>query len=467
MLKIFNKEENKKKSGLHVIIVGCGKVGQTLVEKLSTEGHDITIVDKNAEIIKELSEQHDIMGIVGNGASYSVLMEAGVQDADLIIAVTESDELNLLCCTVGKRVGECSAIARVRTPDYIAEVNYLKDKLGLAMIINPELEAAIEASRILGLPNALEVNSFAHGQAEMVKFTIPEGNIMDNMSIAELGQKTKSSYLICGVERNDEFFIPNGTFVTKAGDNVSFVASRSAIRYFFKEIGFHTNHVKNTLIIGGGKGAYYLGKLLIDMGIDVRIIEIDKNRCEELSILLPKATIINGDGTDQELLSEEGLEHCDSFVPLTGIDEENILLTLHARKHSNAKVITKINRITFKDVISDLHLGSVIYPRYITAQSILAYVRAKKNSIDSNSIETLCPMFDSRAEAIEFIVWEDVGLTNIPFKDLSIKDNVLIAFINRNGNIIIPGGNDMLLPGDTVMVVTSHTGFNRLRDILK
>ncbi|MCR5468312.1 MAG: Trk system potassium transporter TrkA [Lachnospiraceae bacterium] len=466
MFKIFNKEEKHQTHGLHIIIVGCGKVGQTLVEKLSNEGHDITIVDKNGQIIKELTEQYDIMGIVGNGASYSVLMEAGVKNADLIIAVTESDELNLLCCTVGKRVSECSAIARVRTPDYNAEVNYLKDKLGLAMIINPELEAAIEASRILYLPNALEVNSFAHGQAEMVKFQIPEGNVMDNLSIAELGQKTKSSYLICGIERDDEFFIPDGNFVTKAGDSVSFVAARSSIRNFFKEIGFATNHVRNTLIIGGGKAAYYLGKILIDMGVEVRIIESNKERCEELSILLPKATIINGDGTDQELLAEEDLAHTDSFVPLTGIDEENILLTLHAKKHSKAKVITKINRINFKDVINDLHLGSVIYPRYITAQSILAYVRAKNNSIDNNSIETLCPMFDSRAEAIEFIVWEDTGLTNIAFKDLSIKKNVLVAFINRNGNIIIPGGNDMLLPGDTVMIVTSHTGFNRLRDIL-
>ncbi len=467
MKNIFKTEKNGKSAGLNIIIVGCGKVGQTLVERLSAEGHNIAIVDKNAQKLKELSDQYDVLGIVGNGASYSVLMEADVAHADLIIAVTEMDELNLLCCTVGKRVGECSAIARVRTPDYSTEVGYLKDKLGLAMIINPDLESAIEASRILCLPNALEVNSFAHGQAEMIKFQIPRGNIMDGISVAELGKMTKSRYLICGVEREEEFFIPNGNSVLMAGDRIYVTAARSAIRNFFKEIGIRTNHVKNSLIIGGGRSAYYLGKILLDMGIEVKIIEINKERCEQLSTLLPKATIINGDGTDEALLVEEGIEYVDSFIALTGIDEENILLTLHAKKHSKAKVITKINRITFKEAISDLNLGSVIYPRYITAQYIMTYVRAKSNSADSAAIEAIYPMFGARAEAMEFIIREDPQLTGIPLKDLQIKDNVLIAFISRKGKIIIPGGEDMLLPGDSVVLVTSQKGVNSLHDILQ
>jgi len=466
MFDIIGKKDNTKKNGLKVVIVGCGKVGQTVVEKLSDEGHDITVVDTNAEKIKALAEQYDIMGIVGNGGSYNVLSEAGVESADLVIAVTESDELNLLCCTVAKHMGNASAIARVRTPDYNDEADYFKNKLDLAMIINPELEAAKEASRILLLPTALEVNSFAHEKAELIKIMIPENNVMAGLSVAEIGTKTKASFLICGVERGTDFFIPNGASVLQAGDIISFVSSRNEARVFLHDIGFKTNQVNDTMIIGGGKAAYYLAKILIPMGIDVKIIEQNKDWCEKLSVLLPTATIINGDGADKELLEEEGIAYSESFVPLTGLDEENILLTLYARKVSNAKVITKINRINFKDVIADLNLGSVVYPRFITAQKILAYVRAKKNSMESTNIETLYHLFDSRAEAIEFNVSEEKGLTSVPFKNLHLKNNLLVAFINRDGKIIIPGGNDMFLPGDTVMIVTSHKGFNQLSDIL-
>lgn len=460
------KEKSSAKEGLKIIIVGCGKVGSTLTEQLSKEGHDITIIDTDTDSIQNMVNLYDVMGIVGNGASYSVQMEANIEDADLIIAVTESDELNLLCCTVAKQVGKCSAIARVRTPDYVKESNYLRETLGLAMIINPELEAAREAARILYLPSALEVNSFAHGQAEMTKFKIPKEHFLDGMSIATLGRKTDISVLICAVERDGEVYIPSGDFILKSDDIISLVVARNNAKAFFDGIGFKTNHVKNCMIIGGGKAAYYLSSLLLQMGIDVKIIEKNRSRCEELSILLPKATIINGDGTDQELLTEEGIEYVESFVPLTGIDEENILLTLHARQCSNAKVITKINRITFKHVINSLDLGSVIYPRYITSEAIIAYVRAMKNSMDSN-IETLYHMFDSRVEAIEFRVDKENDITDIPLMDLSLKKNLLIAFINRNGNIIIPSGTDCIKVGDTVMIVTTHTGFDDICDIIR
>ena len=388
------------------------------------------------------------------------------EDADLIIAVTNSDELNLLCCTVAKRVGGCAAIARVRTPDYSTEVGYLREKLGLAMIINPELEAAKEAARILYLPTALEVNSFAHGQAELIKFKVPEGNMLDGMTIAFLGKTIAHNILICAVERGKEIFIPSGDFQMKKGDIISFVSSRRSAKDFLETIGFKTNRVKSTMIIGGGKAAYYLAKQLLHMGISVKIIEIDKARCEELSILLPKAVIINGDGTNEDLLKEEGIEYTESFVALTGIDEENILLTLYARQVSNAKVITKINRITFKDVISNLDLGSVIYPRYITSETIIAYVRAKKNSMGSD-IETLYHMFDHRAEAIEFRVREKSAVTNISLAELPLKKNLLLSCINRNGKIIIPSGQDCIRVGDTVMIVTTHTGFNDILDILE
>lgn len=461
---MFQKKKTAPK-GLSIIIVGCGKVGVTLIEQLGDEGHDITVIDKNVEKIQTLTNMYDVMGIVGNGASFSVQKDAGIDNADLIIAVTESDELNLLCCTVAKRVGNCAAIARVRNPEYNKEIGYLRDKLGLAMIINPEYEVSREAARILYLPSALEVNSFAHGQAELIKFKIPKDNILDGMMIANIDKTINTKVLICAVERNGEVHIPSGNFTIEAGDVVSFVSSRKKVKPFLESIGFKTNKVKDTMIIGGGKAAYYLAERLLHMGISVKIIEADRARCEELSALLPKAIIINGDGTNEDLLREEGIEYVESFVPLTGIDEENILLTLHARQMSNAKVITKINRINFKNVISNLDLGSVVYPKYITSEAIIAYVRAKKNSMDSN-IETLYHMFDQRVEAIEFRVDEESAVTGIPFKDLSLKKNLLVSFINRNGDIIIPNGLDCIRPGDTVMIVTTHTGFNDIQDIL-
>ena len=456
---------NNDKDGLNIIIVGCGKVGRALVEQLSKEGHYITIIDKNPEKIQSLTNLYDIMGIVGNGASYSVQMEAGIEDADLIISVTDSDELNLLCCTVAKQVGDCSAIARVRTPDYSKEVSYLRDKLGLAMIINPELEAAKEAARILYLPTALEINSFAHGQAELIKIKVPVGNTIDGMTIAHLGRKIAPNILICAVERDGEVTIPAGDFTIQRGDIISFAASRKVAKQFLEDIGFKTNQVGNTMIIGGGKSTYYLAKLLMNMGIEVKIIESNRQKCEELSILLPKAIIINGDGTDEELLKEEGIETAESFVPLTGIDEENVMLTLYARKVSKAKVITKINRMTFKTVLNDLDLGSVIYPRYITSEAIVAYVRAKRASRGSD-IETLYHIFDSKAEAIEFRIREESSVTDVCLANMSLKKNLLIAFINRNGKIIIPSGNDCIRVGDTVTIVTTHTGLKDIRDIL-
>lgn len=460
------KKKNPAGQGLNIIIVGCGKVGTTLVEELSQEGHAITIVDKNYKNVQAIANMYDVMGICGNGASYSVLKEAGIEGTDLIIAVTTSDELNLLCCTVAKRVGNCAAIARVRNPEYNKEVGYLRDKLGLAMIINPEYEAAIEAARILYMPSALEVNTFAHGQAELIKFKIPEGNILDGMTIKDIGRHIDTKILICTVERNGEVYIPDGNFTLVAGDIASFVSSRKKVKEFLVAIGFKTNKVKDTMIIGGGKSTYYLAKRLIRNNISVKIIESDHSRCEELSKLLPKATIINGDGTDEDLLKEEGIEYVESFVPLTGIDEENILLTLYARQVSNAKVITKINRINFRDVINSLDLGSVVYPKYITAEAIIAYVRAKNASKNSN-IETLYHMFNHRVEAIEFRVDAESGVTDIPFKDLHLKKNLLVSFINRNGDIIIPRGNDCIRLGDTVMIVTTHTGFYDIQDILE
>lgn len=459
--------QKRDKQGLKIIIVGAGNVGSTLVEQLAHEGHDITIIDIVARKIQTITDNYDVMGIVGNGASYSVLMEAGIEQADLMIAVTEADELNLLCCTVAKRVGRCAAIARVRMPDYSKEVRYLQEQLGLALVINPELETAKEAARILAMPTALEVVSFAHGQAELIKLSIPEGNGLAGMTIAEMAKKLTVSALVCAIERKGEVFIPSGAFCLESGDTLSFVAPRRNIRVFMDTFGFRTKRVRDTLIVGGSKASYYLAQELLHSGISVKIIEQNRTRCEELSVLLPKAVIINGDGTDETLLKEEGIERADAFVPLTGIDEVNIILTLYAKKISEAKVITKINRMNFKSVVNSLELGSVIYPRYITAEAIVAYVRARNES-RNNSIETMYHLFDHRVEAIEFVVGEASEVTGRPLMEMrkQMKKELLIAFINRNGNIIIPGGSDTIEVGDTVMIVTKYTGLQKLTDIL-
>lgn len=453
-------------AGLKIIIVGAGKVGTTLVEQLSREGHDITIIDKVASKVNDIASKFDVMGCVGNGATYMTLVEAGVKDADLIIAVTESDELNLLCCTIAKQFSNCSAISRLRNPDYSKEANYLRDKLGLSMLINPDLEAAKVMSRVLYIPTALEVRSFAHGQALITKIKIPEGNIIDKMTIAELGAKITNNILICGVEREGNVVIPGGSFELAAGDIITVVATSKEQINFLKSIGFATNQIKNAMIIGGGRSSYYLADILIKKGISVKIIEQDLERCELLNDLLPKATIIHGDGTKTDLLLDEGIKSVDAFIPLTGIDEQNAMLALHAKKISSTKLITKINRTGFIDIVNSLDLGSVFYPMFITSDMILAYVRAKTAAPGSN-IETVYHLFDSRAEAITFNVTDDSKITGKPLRELKIKSNTLISYIGRKGEAIIPSGNDVICKGDTVMVVTMQTGFDDIGDILE
>lgn len=456
------------KRGLKIIVVGAGKVGDTLVSRLAEEGHDLVIIDKNVDRLTELANLCDCMGIIGNGASHEVLEESGVANADLFISVTESDELNLLCCTIAKQFNKnLATIARVRNPDYGKEIPYLRSKLSLEMIINPEYEAAVEAARILYLPAAIFINSFAHGSAEIVKIKIPEGNVLDGKTVAYLGSNYTNDLVIVGVERGDDVTIPNGSFELKAGDIISFVATRKVCHAFLKSIGFNTRSVSNTIIIGGGKSAYYLADQLIKTGIDVKIIEKDPGRCDELSDLLPKATIINGDGINEALLEETGIRDVDSVVAMTGIDEENIMLSLFAKQISKSvKSVTKINKISFTDVINRLDLDSVIYPKKITAEAIISYARAKQASIGSN-VEVMYHLFNERAEAIEFKVMEPSNATGKMLKDMTLKPNTLLSFINRSGRIIIPTGTDSIEVGDTVMVVTLNKGFTALTDILR
>lgn len=463
---IFSKDNSSSNDikPLHIIIVGCGKVGHTLIAQLTKEGNDITIIDESEQKIADITNQYDVMGIVGNGASYSVQKEAGIDDTDLLVAVTDSDELNLLCCTIATRIGRCSAIARVRNPEYSTEINYLRDRLGLAMIINPEMEAAMEVARILYLPSALEVNSFAHGEAQMIKFKVKDDSKLVGRAICNVSKDTKN-ILFTTVFHDGNVIIPNGNYVFAAGDMVSLVTSRHNGKNALNDLGVPTANVRDCMIIGGGKAAYYLATQLIRENISVKIIERDQERCEKLSELLPNAIIIHGDGTSADLLKEEGVETVDAFVPLTGIDEENILLTLHAKHVSEAKVVTKINRFAFQDVIDTLDLGSVVYPRIITSEAIIAYARAKRASMDSN-IETLYHMYNDTVEAIEFRIGRPSAVTGTPLKDLELRGHLMVSFISRNGQIIFPKGEDTIEVGDTVMIVTTHTGFSDIVDIL-
>ena len=450
---------------MKIIIVGCGKVGTTLAEQLNRENHDITLIDCDSEALQSISDSTDVMSVTGNGAVYQVQMEAGIKEADLLIATTNSDELNMLCCLIAKKAGNCHTIARIRNPEYSAEINYIREELNLSLAINPELAAAREIARLLRFPNAIKIELFAKGRIELLKFLIPKDPILDRMKVMDVVSRLKSNVLICAVERGDDVVIPDGNFEMKGGDKISFIAPHAECADFFRKAGIENNTVNSAMFVGGGKLTVYLAKALADTKIKIKIIEQDEERCRILSELLPHAMIIHGDGSDQKLLLEEGIRQTEAFASLTGFDEENILLSLYAASQSRAKLITKVNKIAFENVINALNLGSVIYPKMLTADIILQYVRAMQNSMGSN-IETLYKIVADKAEALEFRVRGDSPVLGIPLEKLRTRNNLLVACINRNGRIIMPRGKDTLEAGDTVIIVTTHTGLNDLKDIL-
>ena len=452
---------------MKIIIVGCGKVGTTLAEQLNRENHDITLIDTNEEAIQNISDSADVMGVTGNGAVYQVQMEAGIQDADLLIATTNSDELNMLCCLIAKKAGNCHTIARIRNPEYSSEIRYIREELNLSLAIYPELAAAREIARLLRFPSAIKIEPFAKGRIELLKFLIPEHSLLNDMRVMDVVNRLKSNVLICVVERGNDVVIPDGNFVMKKGDKISFIASHQESADFFKKAGVDNNIVKSAMFVGGGKLTHYLCRLLEDTKIKIKIIERDEERCRQLSELLPKAMIIHGDGTDEQLLLEEGIRQTEAFASLTGFDEENIMLSLYASSQSKAKLITKVNKIAFENVINSLNLGSLIQPKMLTAEIILQYVRAMQNSMGSSNIETLYKIAADKAEALEFRVKEGSPILGIPLEKLKLIDNLLVACINRGGTIITPRGKDTVEAGDTVIVVTTHTGLNDLTDILR
>lgn len=451
---------------MKIIIVGCGNVGATLAQQLSEEKHDITVIDENQHLVENISNMYDILGVVGNGASLNVQSEAGVEDADLLVAVTGSDELNLLCCLIAKKAGGCHTIARVSNPVYNKEVSFIKEKLGLSMIVNPQLSSAFEMARLLKFPSALRVDVFAKSRAELVTYRIEENSILCNMQLKDIGSRLKCDVLIPIVERGEEVIIPDGNFELKAKDEISILGKQDTNIQFFKALGLPTTAAKNVMIVGGGRTSIYLAKQLTEMGIKVKIIEKDEKICEMLTDMLPKSMIIWGDATDNELLLEEGLMEMDAFVANTNLDEENIMLSLFTKSISNAKLITKVHRVSYDKLIDNFGVGSIVYPKFITSESIIKYVRAMKNTMESN-IETLYRLCDNRVEVLEFNVNQGSPVIGISLQDLKLKSNIIIGSIAHNGKVTIPNGQSVIHAGDTVIVLTTITGLNDVQDVLK
>ena len=451
---------------MQIIIIGCGKVGRTLIAQLSKEDNNLTVIDKNAELVRDVSTIYDVMGIVGNGTSYNVLQEADLEHTDMLIAVTQSDEVNLLCCVIAKQKANCHTIARVRNPIYSNERHFLRSELKLSMIINPEQEAAQEIARLLRNPNAIEVDSFAKERIDLLRFRVPNDSMMIGKPLHELMQKIDLNILICIAERNNMVTIPNGDYVVEKGDTLTVITMPDQADRLFRTIGIPSNRVSSCMIVGGGELTYYLTEYLIHMGIDVKIIEANRERCEELNEMFPEATIVCGDGSDQEVLNEERIQNMDAFVSCTGIDEVNAILSMYAQKKVQRKVVTKLNHVEFNEVIQSLELDSVINPKQLTAQKILRYVRATRNVVGSN-VETLYRLMNDRVEAIEFIIKPGSKITGVCLKDMKMKDNVLIAGIVRDGRLMIPGGASTFEVNDSVIVVTTHLGFSEIYDILR
>ena len=451
---------------MNIIIVGCGKVGYTLVEQLNEENHNIIVIDEREEKVRAITDELDAMGIVGNGVSFQTLAEAGIKHADLLIAVTGSDEQNLLCCVIAKKAGNCKTIARVRNPIYNTEIPFLREELGLAMIINPEMASANEIARIFQFPTAMKIDTFAKGRIEMLHFRVTKDCLLNHYKLKNIRSSLKCEVLVCMVTRNDEVLIPHGDFVFEEDDMVAIISTPPKANDFFHKIGISTGKIRTAMIVGGGNMSYYLAKRLLSIGIDTKIIERDPTRCEFLSGKLPKATIICGDGTDQRLLLQEGIDNVDGFASLTGLDEENIFLSLYAKNVSHAKVVTKINRIKYNGILNDVKLDSITFPRILTADTIIKYARSMNESLNSN-VENLYKLEDGRAEALEFYIKEPSDVTDIALQNLRIKKNIVVCSIHRAGQVIIPTGQDKLCVGDSVVVVLTNSRLNDIKDILE
>ena len=451
---------------MKVMISGCGRIGTAILESLIKEQHQIVVVDTNPKVIESISNKFDVLGIVGNGASYQTLLTAGADKVDLFISVTASDEFNMLSCFVAKKMGAKNTVARIRNSEYNNDsFEFVKKELGINVIINPELLTAQTIFNILGLPSATNVESFSSSETEMIELTVLENSKIIGVPLYELRKKYKQNFLVCLVQRESEVYIPNGAFTLQAGDKIGLFAEKSQTHKLLSEFGLEIKPIKSVMIVGASKTAYYLSKLLTSAKLDVKVIDNNLAKCESFSKEIDGVSVTLGDGTSQDLLNEEGINKTDAFVALTGKDEQNVLMSIYSKNKDVKKVITKISRDEIFDISNDLGLDTVITSKLLVANVLVRYARALENSKGSK-IETLYSLFSGLAEASEFEVLKDFKFTGVALKDLKLSKSTLIAGIIRNRQIIIPGGDDVILSGDKVIVITAGKSLMELDDII-
>lgn len=449
---------------MDIVIVGIGKFGKELTGHLAKENHNITIIDNKANVIESVVNQYDVMGLCGNAASYTTQKEAYVDKADLFIATTSSDETNILCCLVAKKLGVKRTIARIRNPEYATQVQLMRNELGISLTLNPDLDTAKEIYRTLRFPSAVRIDSFANGKVDLVETKVTKDSLLCDKSLAEIKEKYKVNMLVCAVRRDNEVTIPNGTFVIKENDYVYICSSDRSKTNSFKKLKLFKTNSKSVIIIGGGRVTYYLAELLIDSGISVKIIDKNEEICKSLSETFPEALIIHGDATNHQLLEEEGIASTDAFVTLTGLDETNIILSSYAKNRSCDKVITKVNNPSFDVILNSVGLDSIVSPKEIFTNQIIRYTRGMEKSLDSE-FKTLHRLVNEEVEALEFVISKETKYTSIPLKDLKIKKGFLLASIIRANKVIIPSGNDTLEPLDSVVIVTTQKSVKDVSEI--
>ena len=451
---------------MKIIIAGAGKIGHSVAAILAEEGHDITVIDRDSELISLISNELDVICVEGSATNPETLREAGAAGADLLLAATELDEVNMVCGISARKLGTRHVIARVRDPEYLNQSEFLREALGLSVIVNPEYECAKEISRILRFPSAVRVDAFSKGSAEIVEHRIPEGGKLDGMQLRMLPQELGTHVLVGVVERGGEALIPNGSFILRAGDRLSITGSANELRRFFIACGAYQRPVRRAMLMGGSRIAVYLARMLLEFGMDVTVVEKDRARCDRLLDLIPKAHIVCGDATRSDVLLEDGLTSADAFVALTGEDGDNIITSMYARDRGVGKIVAKVNREHFSDILESSGLDSIVTPKDLVAQQLARYVRAMSNSLDS-SMETLYRLADGRIEALEFKIGSGSALVGVPLRELKLKPNILISAVIRGTHSIIPDGATIIQPGDHTVIVAGAGKILNVDEILE
>ena len=454
---------------MRIVVVGAGKVGRVLTEQLAAEKHDIVVIDQDTDLIESLVNIYDVRGVVGNGGCYDVQKDAFEDGADLLIATTSSDETNILACLVAKKLGTPHTIARIRNPEYEKQLHFMREELGLSMVVNPEKATAREIARVLRFPSAIKREQFCRQRFELVEYRVNEGNPLEGLQLSDLYRNIRVKILICAVARGQQTIIPTGATVLQKGDKIYLTASARELESFFRKLNIFKARANNIMIVGASRIAYYLVKELQDIQKRMTVIDSNAARCQAMSKKFPGVLVIHGDGADSELLSEERISEMDAFVPLTGLDETNIILAMYASQFPNCKVVAKINRPSFADLANQKGLvDSVVSTAAVTSETIARYVRAMQNSFDSDNIKTLHRLVGGRVEALEFNVGPGLPFIGVPLKDLNLREGLLVAgIVRQNGAPVIPSGADALQEGDDVVIVTTDTTLHALRDIVK